>query len=181
MAHDGESNAAGGMTLAKKGKGGNTIRAVTELVEPIVEELGLVLWDVRYEKEGASWFLRIFIDGEEGVDINDCEKVSRAIDPVLDEADPIPDSYYLEVSSPGVERDLVRDWHFESFLGERIKLHLIREQNGLRDLEGILTEYDASEKAVTVEDDDHVQHRIKKSDASYIRVCDWYEEGDTEQ
>ena len=99
--------------MSKK-KSGNTVAEVTELVQPIVEELGLTLWDVRYVKEGAMWYLRIFIDKDEGVSIDDCETVSRAIDAPLDELDPIEGNYTLEVSSPGIERELILDRHFDS-------------------------------------------------------------------
>lgn len=158
-------------------KGGNTVRIVTQLIEPIVEEQGLILWDVRYEKEGASWFLRIIIDSDEGVDLNDCERVSRAIDPVLDEADPIPTAYYLEVSSPGIERDLTRDWHFEHYLGQPVRLRLIREQDGQKELEGILLSYDEEKKEVRL-DCGGTEYAVARSDTSYIRACDVYEGGE---
>ena len=82
----------------------NTVEAVTELVEPIVQEMGLQLWDVRFLKEGAQWYLRIFIDKDSGVTIDDCENVTRAVDEPLDALDPIEQNYILEVSSPGIER-----------------------------------------------------------------------------
>ena len=158
-------------------KGGNTVRVVTGLIEPVVEELGLILWDVRYEKEGASWYLRVIIDSEDGVDLNDCERVSRGIDPVLDEADPIPTSYYLEVSSPGIERDLTKDWHFEQYLGQPVRLRFIREQDGVRELEGILLSYDGEKKEVCL-DCNGEEYTVNRGDTSYIRACDVYEEGD---
>ena len=105
-----------------KGKGGNVVQAVWQIAEPIARELGLEIWDIRFLKEGADWFLRIFIDKEGGIDISDCENMSRAIDKPLDEADPIEQSYCLEVSSPGVERDLVRPEHFERYKGADIKV-----------------------------------------------------------
>lgn len=83
----------------------NTVGIVTDLVRPITDELGLDLWDVRFEKEGSTWYLRIFLDKEEGVNIDDCENVSRRLSPILDETDPIVQSYTLEVSSPGIGRD----------------------------------------------------------------------------
>ena len=109
-----------------------TVGVVWELVEPIVNGFDLILWDVRYVKEGAQWFLRVFIDKEEGlVDITDCENVSRAIDKPLDELDPITDNYILEVSSPGVERELVLDAHFERFIGADIMVKMIRPIEGI--------------------------------------------------
>ena len=89
----------------------NTVGIVTDLVRPITDELGLDLWDVRFEKEGSIWYLRVFLDKEEGVNIDDCENVSRRLSPILDEVDPIAQSYTLEVSSPGIGRDLRRHIH----------------------------------------------------------------------
>ena len=81
--------------MAKGSSGGGTVQIVTGIVEPVIRDMGLTLWDVRFEKEGAYWYLRIFIDKEGGVDIDDCERVSRGIDKLLDDADPISQSYYL--------------------------------------------------------------------------------------
>ena len=103
--------------MAGKGKGGNTVAAVWEIAAPVAEQLGLSIWDIRFQKEGVSWYLRIYIDKEGGVGITDCENFSRAVDGPLDEADPIEQSYYLEVSSPGVERQLTRDEHFKKYIG----------------------------------------------------------------
>ena len=97
------------MALRKKE---STIEVAARLAQPLLEELGLVLWDLRFEKEGSLWYLRYFIDKEEGVTIDDCERFSRAIDKRLDAADPIDQSYTLEVSSPGIERELTKDWHY---------------------------------------------------------------------
>ena len=90
---------------------------VWALAKPVVEEAGCTLWDVEYVREAGSWYLRVFIDKEGGVDITDCEKVSRAINTPLDELDPIENAYCLEVCSPGIERELVRDEHFIQFIG----------------------------------------------------------------
>jgi len=95
---------------------------VLPIVEPIVESLGYRLWDVEFYKEGSEQILCITLDSEEGINIEDCEKVSRAIDAPLDEADPIPCEYYLQVSSPGIERDLKRKEHFDAFVGEEVKV-----------------------------------------------------------
>ena len=99
----------------------NTVAVCTRLARPVAEELGLQLWDVRFVKEGADWYLRFFIDREGGVTINDCEEMSRRLDKLLDEADPIACSYCLEVSSPGVERELIRPEHFEQFWAGRCR------------------------------------------------------------
>lgn len=121
-----------------KGKGGNTVAAVWEIAAPIAEQLGLQLWDIRFAKEGADWFLRIFIDKEGGISIEDCEAMSRAIDQPLDEADPIEQSYCLEVSSPGLERELTREAHLQQYCGQKIKVRLIRPRDGRREFAGVL-------------------------------------------
>ena len=123
-------------------KGGNTVKTVWEIVEPFASELGLRIWDVRFLKEGASWYLRIFIDKDGGVDITDCENVHRAIDPVLDEKDPIAESYHFEVCSAGLERALKRPSDFEQFMGSPILIKLYRPRNGLKEIPGILRGYE---------------------------------------
>ena len=96
------------------------------LVKETVEAQNVQLWDVRFVKEGASWYLRVIIDSENGISIDDCTNVHHAIDPILDEADPIEKSDYLEVCSPGLERELTRDEHFGQMQGEKIKLKLYK-------------------------------------------------------
>lgn len=121
---------------------GTIVQKATAIAEPIAESLGLGLWDIRYEKEGASMFLRFFIDKEEGITFDDCEAFSRAIDPILDEEDFIEDSYYLEVSSPGIDRSLKRDSHFESSVGLKVLVETIRPDDaGRRSFEGVLKEF----------------------------------------
>ena len=102
-----------------KGKGGGTVGTVEALVMPVLEQLGMRLWDVRFEKEGPDWFLRIYIDRDEPLDLNACEEATRAINPVIDAADPIDQSYFMEVGSPGLGRKLTRDVHFEAMRGRR--------------------------------------------------------------
>ena len=156
-----------------KSKGGLTVSKVWELCEPIVKDLGLSLWDVRYVKEGADWFLRIFIDKPEGIDINDCEKVSRAINTPLDELDPIESAYCLEVCSPGIERELVRDEHFEQFIGADIMVRMRRPLEGIgRDFNGVLKGYE--DGMVTISDhSDENQVTINKKDAAWIKLDDF--------
>ncbi len=122
---------------------------VTKLAEPIVAEQGCTLWDVEYVREGSEYFLRLYLDKETGVDINDCEAVSRAMDPILDEHDPIQGSYHFEVCSAGLERALKRPSDFERFMGSPITLKLYRPHNGLKEIPGILRCYDAGK--VTME------------------------------
>ncbi len=120
---------------------------VREIITPTADELGYYLWDVEYVKEGADFILRVTIDrfdeANEGVTIDDCETMSRAIDPVLDEHDPIPDQYLLEVSSPGIERELTRDDHFDLCVGEKVEVRLFAPVDGSRVWVGILGERDA--------------------------------------
>ena len=122
--------------------GNHTAKLVAEIVRPYVEQLGLKLWDVRFVKEGASWYLRIFIDKEGGVTIDDCTDVSHAVDPVLDEEDPISVSYYLEVCSPGLNRELKEPEHFLSFIGSEVLLTLYKAENGSKTVRGVLKAYD---------------------------------------
>lgn len=152
----------------------NTVQAAQQLAEPVLLKLGLRLWDVRFEKEGSGWFLRYFIDKDGGVSINDCEQFSRLIDPVLDAADPIDQPYCLEVSSPGVERELTRPWHFEENIGKQVTLRLIRAKNGVRELCGELVSF--SDGLVTVRDCESGEETgVLKSDAAYIRLVDDYD------
>ena len=126
-----------------KSKGGVTVSKVRQLCEPIINELGLSLWDVRYVKEGAGWFLRIYIDKDGGVDINDCEAVSRAVNEPLDELDPIENAYCLEVCSPGIERELIRDEHFEQFIGADIMVKMRVPIDGIgKEFKGVLKSYE---------------------------------------
>ena len=125
-----------------KGKGGNTVAAVWDIAEPIAKELGLDIWDIRFVKEGADWFLRIFIDKDGGVSIVDCENMSRAIDKPLDEADPIEQSYCLEVSSPGIERDLKNPMHYNACIGWDVEVKLFTAFEGRKSIKGILAGYD---------------------------------------
>ena len=115
---------------------------VTEFSKPIVEANGCSLWDVEYVREGSERFLRVYIDKEGGVDIEDCEKVHRALDPVLDEKDPIPESYHFEVCSAGLERALKRPSDFEQFMGSPIVVKLYRPRNGLKEIPGTLRGYE---------------------------------------
>ena len=156
-----------------KSKGGVTVSKVWELCEPIVKGFGLSLWDVRYVKEGADWYLRIFIDKEGGVDITDCEKVSRAINTPLDELDPIENAYCLEVCSPGIERELVRDEHFMQFIGADIMVKMRRPIEGIgKDFCGVLKGYD--DGMVTVSDHSGENEvTISKKDAAWIMLDDF--------
>ncbi len=121
----------------------NIAATVAELVRETVEAQGCSLWDVTYAKEGADFHLCIVIDKEEGVTIEDCEAVHRAVDPILDEADPIDGFYYLEVSSPGIERELKTDAHILASLGETVELRFFAPIDGAKSREGRLLSYEA--------------------------------------
>jgi ribosome maturation factor RimP len=130
--------------LPNRRKGG-IADTVLELAAPYAEKLGLTVWDVRYVKEGGGRFLRIFIDRPGGVGIEDCEKMSRAVSGPLDQLDPIPESYCLEVSSPGVNRELTRAEHFQAYGGSAVTVRMIRPlPDGRRDLRGTLAGYSGS-------------------------------------
>ena len=115
---------------------------VRELALPVAAELGLELWDVEYLREAGQWYLRVYIDKLEGyVGIDDCEALSRALDPLLDQADPIPESYVFEVSSAGAERELKRPRDFERFLGSAVEVRLYRAVDNAKVYQGTLTGY----------------------------------------
>ena len=145
---------------------------VTELVEsfarPVVEANGCTLWDVEYVREGSDYFLRLYIDKDGGVDINDCEKISRAVDPILDEKDPIAESYHFEVCSAGLERVLKRPGDFEQFLESPITIKLYRPRNGLKELPGVLKGYEdgritalCGKETITFEKSEVAQVRLR--------------------
>ena len=132
---------------------------VTKLVEPIIENLGYELYDVEYAKEGKNYFLRIFIDNEKGIDLNDCEKVNDAVNDILDKENYIKEQYFLEISSPGIERVLRRDKHLEQNIGVEINVKLFRkDENGQKEYIGILKSFtpeiltiEVSEKEIIIE------------------------------
>ena len=144
---------------------------ITEQVEafakPIVEQHGCSLWDVEYVREGSERFLRLYIEKEGGVDITDCEAISRAVDPVLDEKDPIQESYHFEVCSAGLERALKRPGDFERFMGSPIMVKLYRPYNGLKEIPGILRGYE--EGHVTVESGKQTV-TFEKSQVALVRL-----------
>lgn len=152
-------------------KDGNTVKTVWEIVEPIANELGLKIWDVRFLKEGSSWYLRIFIDKDGGVSIDDCVDLTHAINDPLDEADPIEQAYFLEVSSPGVERDLVRDEHFSAYIGEKIKVKMIRPIDGQREFSGVLSDY--TDGNITIALEDGKGFTFTKKEASWVKLDDF--------
>lgn len=127
---------------------------VWSYIEPKVNELGLSIYDIDYVKEGTNWYLRVFIDKDEGISIEDCENVSRAIDPLLDELNPIKTAYSLEVSSPGIERVIRRDEHFKRYIGEKVEVSLFKPINDMKKIECILKESNSDEITVNYENND---------------------------
>ena len=115
---------------------------IAAIAAPVVEEEGCSLWDVEYVREAGTWYLRIFIDKEGGVSIDDCERISRRLDPILDEEDPIPESYVFEVGSAGADRELKRPGDFEMFLGSDVEVKLYQPVNGSKSCVGELVAYD---------------------------------------
>lgn len=134
-----------------KAPAGNTVAICARLAQQPAESLGLTLWDVRFVKEGASWYLRYFIDKEGGVTIDDCANLSRLLNPLLDEADPIPQSYSLEVCSPGINRELTRPEHFAAFIGWPVALKFYKPVEGQRELAGLLESCEDGRLTITLE------------------------------
>lgn len=151
----------------KKNIAGN----VWDLIEPTADELGYKIWNVEYVREGADMYLRVTIDSENGIDINDCERMTRAIDPLLDEADPIEDSYFLEVSSPGVERVLVTDEHFAAMAGSDVEVKLYRALNGAKVLYGVLV--GKEDGVITINTAEGEVKLEAKACAKVTTVYDW--------
>ena len=125
---------------------------VREAIEPTVTELGYRIWDVTYSKIGADYHLEITIDSDNGINIEDCERVHRAIDPILDEVDPIEGFYYLEVSSPGVERELRTEEHITLSVGVKVEAKLFTPKDGRKSIVGILSAYTDGVLTITAED-----------------------------
>ena len=140
---------------------------VTEKVEalarPVVEDEGCELWSVEYVREAGSWYLRVFIDKDGGVGIDDCERISRRLDPILDEADPIPDSYVFEVGSAGAERELKRPSDFEKFMGSEVEVKLYQPYEGKKSLVGKLEAYENGDITVS-------SVQLKKSQIAQVQL-----------
>ena len=149
----------------------NTAAVVWDIAKPIADSLGLILWDVKFLKEGTKWYLRITIDKEGGVTIDDCVNMSHAIDEPLDRLDPIEQSYSLQVQSPGIERELTRDFHFEKYLGEKIMVKFIHALNGKREYKGTLASYDNGNISMTLENGETVE--FNKKEASWVKLDDF--------
>ncbi len=139
-----------------------------ELLTPIVEKYGVEIYDVEYVKEGSEWYLRAYIDKPEGVNIIDCENVSRALSDALDKEDFIPEAYILEVSSPGLGRTLKKDKHLEKSIGEEVEIKLFKPIDKCKEFSGILERFDADSITISVEDKELV---FQRSDIALIRLA----------
>jgi ribosome maturation factor RimP len=144
---------------------------VEALIENIIENLGYELYDVQYVKEGKEFYLRIVIDKEKGIDLNDCEKVNDAINDILDEADYIKDQYFLEVSSPGLERILRKDKHFQNQIGNKILVKLFKPIDKKKEFEGILKSY-SEDELVLEQEENEIKIEVKNI-ALARTVFDW--------
>ncbi len=147
----------------------NTETKVLPLLTPIVEELHLELVDLEFVKEGANWYLRVYIDKEGGVNIDDCEAVSRTLEKKLDEADPIEQAYVLEVSSPGLDRPLKKDADFEKFAGEIIDIKLYQAQDGKKQFQGKLL--GMTDGIISIEEEDKTVRAFTKKDVADVRLA----------
>ncbi|MGZ4159264.1 MAG: ribosome maturation factor RimP [Neobacillus sp.] len=140
---------------------------VEELAAPIIQELGLELVEIEYVKEGKSWFLRVYIDKDSGVDIEDCGLVSERLSEKLDSVDPIPHNYFLEVSSPGAERPLKKDKDFEKAIGKNVFIKTYEPINGEKSFEGTLLEFDGGQLKIEVT----IKTRKKAIEIPYEKVA----------
>ena len=164
--------------MAEKRRKGGAVSAVRLLAEPVAAELGLSVWDVTFTKEGADNYLRIFIDKPEGIDIDDCVNMTHAVDPLLDQADPIDGQYILEVSSPGIDRKLNRLEHFQATLEQPVRVKLIRPmEDGRRELEGILMDVAENGDFELLLEDQKTLTFTKKECASVNRI-DYFDDED---
>lgn len=148
----------------------NTAERVRALIEETVNQLGYVIWDVDYSKIGTERHLEITIDRENGIDINDCEKVHRAIEVIIDEADPIDEMYYLDVSSPGLERAIRTAEHFEKCVGQTIEVKLFSALDGKKSVVGALTEFDKENDTVKLTEKNGCEYSIPRKLISKANV-----------
>jgi len=147
----------------------NIEEKVENLIKTKVEEIGYELYDVEYSKEGKNYFLRIFIDNPKGIDLEDCEKVNNVINDILDQADYIKEQYFLEVSSPGIERVLRKDKHLKQNIGKEINIKLFKkDENGKKEYQGILKKY--NENTIQLENEIEIE---RKNIAQIKLVYNW--------
>ena len=153
-------------------KFGSTEQLVYEIAKPIAEEIGAQIWDVCFEKEGAMWYLRVLIEKDDGISIDDCEAMTRPLDKQLDEKDPITQSYMLEVGSAGLGRKLLKEEHFEAFIGSEVQVRLIRDVDEGKELVCELKAF--SKKSITVLTEEK-EVEIQFEDIAFVRLFEDYE------
>jgi len=161
----------GGEQMAEPNTG-NIAQRARKLGEPVAEALGLTLWDVRFLKEGALWYLRFWIDKPGGVTLDDCEAFSRAVDAPLDEADMIAQAYHLEVCSPGIERELTREEHFAQFIGSKVTVKITHPSE---EITGVLTAYE--NKQLTLDG----TQVIDRKKCAWVKLYDAFEGNEDEE
>ncbi len=154
-------------------KKGNIASRVYDLVKETVEECGCMLWNVEFVKEGSDHNLIIYIDKPEGISLDDCEMVNDAVEPILDEADPIEGSYYLEISSPGLERELKTPEHIMAFIGERVIVKLYAAKDGKKMLDGSIAAFDEEKNELTIQTESESTVLALKDCASIKTVCEF--------
>lgn len=157
--------------MQKETKGKSVSELIYPIAKPLADELGLEIWDIKLVKEGPNQYLRIFIDSKNGITLDDCENMSRALDEPLDELDPIPDSYFLEVCSPGIERELSKDTHLEKYMGHSIKIRLIRpNEDGEKEIFGILKSFDKNDIEIEKQNEDNMALSIVRKNIAHINL-----------
>ena len=155
--------------MSKPIKTGNISSIVYSIAKPLADKLSLEIWDIKFLKEGSNWYLRVFIDNDSGITLEDCENMSHALDEPLDRLDPIPQAYFLEVCSPGIERELTTEEHFKKFVNSDIKIKLIRpNENNNKELEGKLISFD--KEVITIETPENGNMTIDKKNISHVNL-----------
>lgn len=159
--------------LNGKNRGNNVVNIVWKLAEPIAKDLGFKIWDIKFLREGSNYYLRIFIDNESCITIEDCENMSRAIDKPLDELDPISQNYCLEVCSPGINRELTREEHLERSIGQKITVRLIRPLNdGTKQLNGVFMSFNKDDLIVSLSDNSK-NLCLSRKNIAFIKLDDF--------
>jgi ribosome maturation factor RimP len=156
------------MTEERSVKSGGVVKTLEPVLAKTAEEQGTEFYDIEYVKENGGRVLRLYIDKPGGVDLNDCERVSRAAEAAIDAIDPIRESYVLEVSSPGIERKLRKDAHFQRYIGENVKIRLFKPVNGIKKYKGTLTGADTD--VIKITDQNGEEHEFRRSDISACRL-----------
>ncbi len=168
------------MAKGKRPSGGNIAAECRALAEPLAAQVGVSIWDVRFVKEGADWFLRVIIDKDGGVTINDCVDLTHLLNPVLDKADPIPQSYCLEVMSPGIERELTRPEHFEAYRELPVTVTLFRPDDaGQREFVGLLR--DIGDGELVLEDEQEQVRTFSRKEIAAVHAVDLWDDDTTDE